>query len=96
MDQHFYSEAVAGILNRIIEVEQSLSTVLTNKVISVPSNAHSFVIKRLPINAKVTVNGDTFTVDEPDKIGIWNEGIKTFTITTTATHANPFIVQFIV
>lgn len=85
-------------LIEVVEIEQSATIALTDAVINVPAGCYGFVIKRLPVSAKVKINGQTngFTIDEGDKFSVYAKLVKTMTITTSTVDAtNPIVIQFL-
>lgn len=85
-------------INEVVEVEVSVSSSLTDEVITVPNGCYGFVVKRLPVQAKVKVNGQAngFTIDEGDKFSVYAKTVQSMTITTSTVDAsNPVIIQFL-
>lgn len=93
-----FGATIIEALVEVVEVSQDATVALTDQVISVPSGCYGFVMKRLPVQAKVKVNGQAngFTVDEGDKFSVYAKTVQSFSISTsTVDAANPILIQFL-
>lgn len=91
------NQPIDEAITEIKEVRLNTDVSLTDEVVSVPVGAYGFVVKRLPVDATIKVNGqlDPVTIDAGDILSPFLHEVQSLTITTTSTSTNPIVLQFL-